>query len=73
MTGKILSGVTSCYLLAPEVSALLHYMPDFKNRFLFCTLCNTGTPIGKPAAGVNCTKWSPPLCTYSFGEGQKPT
>jgi len=73
MTGKILSGVTSCYLLAPEVSALLHYMPDCKHHFLFCTLCNIGTRIGKPAAGVNRTKRSPPLCSYSFEEGQKPT
>ncbi|MCW1877225.1 site-specific integrase [Erwinia sp. INIA-01] len=41
------NGVTPFYLLAPEVSALLHYMPDRKHHFLFSTLWNTGARIGE--------------------------
>lgn len=41
------TGATPCYLLAPEVSALLHYMPDRKHHFLFSTLWNTGARIGE--------------------------
>ncbi len=41
------NGVTPFYLLAPEVSALLHYMPDRRHHFLFSTLWNTGARIGE--------------------------
>lgn len=41
------SGVTPAYLLAPEVAALLHYMPDRRHHFLFSTLWNTGARIGE--------------------------
>ena len=30
------------YLLAPEVSALLHYVPDLHRKMLLATLWNTG-------------------------------
>lgn len=30
------------YLLAPEVSALLHYVPDLHRRMLLATMWNTG-------------------------------
>ena len=33
------------YLLAPEVSALLHYVPDLHRRMLLATLWNTGARI----------------------------
>lgn len=29
------------YLLAPEVSALLHYVPDLRRKMLLATLWNT--------------------------------
>lgn len=32
------NGVTPAYLLAPEVSALLFYMPDLRHYMLFSTL-----------------------------------
>lgn len=38
------------YLLAPEVSALLHYMPDLYHRTLFATLWNTGARINEALA-----------------------
>jgi len=38
------------YLLAPEVSALLHYMPDLKRKTLFATLWNTGARINEALA-----------------------
>lgn len=41
------NGVTPFYLLAPEVSALLYYMPDRRHHFLFSTLWNTGARIGE--------------------------
>lgn len=41
------NGVTPFYLLAPEVSALLYYMPDRRHHFLFITLWNTGARIGE--------------------------
>lgn len=40
------NGKTPFYLLAPEISALLHYMPDQRHHFLFSTLWNTGARIG---------------------------
>jgi len=33
------------YLLAPEVSALLHYVPDLQRKMLLATLWNTGARI----------------------------
>lgn len=33
------------YLLASEVSALLHYVPDLHRKMLFTTLWNTGARI----------------------------
>jgi len=41
------NGATPFYLLAPEVNALLHYMPDRKHHLLFSTLWNTGARIGE--------------------------
>lgn len=35
------------YLLAPEVSALLHYVPDLHRRMLLSTLWNTGARINE--------------------------
>ncbi|BFT83874.1 tyrosine-type recombinase/integrase (plasmid) [Enterobacter pseudoroggenkampii] len=41
------NGVTPAYLLAPEVSALLFYMPDLRHYMLFSTFWNTGVRIGE--------------------------
>jgi integrase len=41
------TGVTPAYLLAPEVSALLWYMPDQRHHMLFATMWNTGIRIGE--------------------------
>jgi len=41
------NGKTPFYLLSPEVSALLHYIPDRRHHFLFSTLWNTGARIGE--------------------------
>ena len=38
------------YLLAPEVSALLHYVPDLYRRMLLSTLWNTGARINEALA-----------------------
>ncbi|EOV0239446.1 site-specific integrase [Salmonella enterica] len=38
------------YLLAPEVSALLHYVPDLHRRVLLATLWNTGARINETLA-----------------------
>ena len=38
------------YLLAPEVSALLHFMPDLRRKMLFSTLRNTGARISEALA-----------------------
>ena len=35
------------YLSAPEVSALLHYVPDLHRKMLFTTLWSTGARINK--------------------------
>lgn len=43
----IVNGVTPTYLLAPEVSALLFYMPDLRHYILFSTFWNTGVWIGE--------------------------
>ncbi|HBA8104000.1 TPA: tyrosine-type recombinase/integrase [Escherichia coli] len=41
------TGATPAYLLAPEVSALLFYMPDQRHHMLFATLWNTGMRSGE--------------------------
>lgn len=41
------TGATPAYLLAPEVSALIFYMPDQRHHMLFATLWNTGMRIGE--------------------------
>ena len=38
------------YLLATEVSALLHYVPDLHRRMLLATLWNTGARINEALA-----------------------
>jgi hypothetical protein len=38
------------YLLAPEVSALLHYVPVLHRKMLFTTLWNTGAHINEALA-----------------------
>ena len=38
------------YLLAPEVSALLHYVPDLHRKMLLATLWNTGARINEAPA-----------------------
>lgn len=38
------------YLLAPEVSALLHYVPDLRRKMLLATLWNTGVRINEALA-----------------------
>ncbi|EEE9161676.1 tyrosine-type recombinase/integrase, partial [Salmonella enterica subsp. enterica serovar Kimberley] len=38
------------YLLAPEVSALLHYVPDLYRKILLATLWNTGARINEALA-----------------------
>jgi len=38
------------YLLAPEVSALLHYIPDLRRKMLLATLWNTGARINEALA-----------------------
>ncbi|HCM1865995.1 TPA: phage integrase family protein [Salmonella enterica subsp. houtenae serovar 43:z4,z32:-] len=38
------------YLLAPEVSALLHYVPDLHHKMLLATLWNTGARINEALA-----------------------
>lgn len=43
----ILIGAPLAYLLAPEVSALLFYMPDPRHCMQFSTFWNTGVRIGE--------------------------
>ncbi|ECE0486509.1 phage integrase family protein [Salmonella enterica subsp. enterica] len=38
------------YLLAPEISALLHYVPDLQRKTLFSTLWNSGARINEALA-----------------------
>lgn len=38
------------YLLAPEVCALLHYVPDLRRKMLLATLWNTGARINEALA-----------------------
>lgn len=44
------SGQLPKYLLAPEVSALLHYVPDLHRKMLLATLWNTGARINEALA-----------------------
>jgi integrase len=37
-------------MLAPEVSALLHYVPDLHRKMLLATLWNTGARINEALA-----------------------
>lgn len=46
-TAVALLRATPAYLLAPEVSALLFYMPDQRHHMLFATMWNTGIRIGE--------------------------
>lgn len=43
----ILTDATLTYPLAPEVRALLFYMPDLCHYMLFSTFLNTGVRIGE--------------------------
>ncbi|WP_071941181.1 tyrosine-type recombinase/integrase [Pantoea agglomerans] len=55
------------YLLAPEVSALLHYVPDLHRKMLFTTLWNTGARINEALAltrGISA--WRRPTLTCSW-------
>ena len=38
------------YLLAPEVSALLHYIPNLRRKMLLATLWNTGARTNEALA-----------------------
>ena len=44
------TGGTTAYLLPPEVSALLHYVPDLRRKMLLATLWNTGARINEALA-----------------------
>ncbi|MCQ4942527.1 site-specific integrase, partial [Escherichia coli] len=41
------TGASPAYLLSPEVSALLFYMPDLRHDMLFATLWITGMRFGE--------------------------
>ncbi|HBA9711028.1 TPA: phage integrase family protein, partial [Escherichia coli] len=46
----LVQGELPKYLLAPEVSALLHYVPDLHRKMLLATLWNTGARINEALA-----------------------
>lgn len=48
------------YLLAPEVSALLHYVPDLHRKMLLATLWNTGARINEALALTRRFSLAPP-------------
>lgn len=48
------------YLLAPEVSALLHYVPDLRRKMLLATLWNTGARINEALALTRGFSLAPP-------------
>ncbi len=55
------------YLLAPEVSALLHYVPDLHHKMLLATLWNTGARINEALAltrGIFRWPRPTPLCSW---------
>lgn len=55
------------YLLAPEVSALLHYVPDLHRKMLFATLWNTGARINEALALTRSDfHWHRPTRLYSW-------
>lgn len=41
------TGATPAYLLAPEVSALLYYMPDQRHHMLFATMWGPSGPADR--------------------------
>ncbi len=55
------------YLLAPEVSALLHYIPDLYRKTLVDTLWNSGARINEALAlGRTDFLLQPPIRSYSW-------
>jgi len=55
------------YLLAPEVSAILHYVPDLHRKMLLATLWNTGARINEALAlGRSDFILQPPTRLYSW-------
>lgn len=67
------NGVTPFYLLAPEVNALLHYMPDRRHHFLFSTLWNTGARIGEACTLTpESFELDGPVRAHSVGENEEP-
>ena len=46
----LVQGELPKYMLAPEVSALLHYVPDLHRKMLLATLWNTGARINEALA-----------------------
>lgn len=44
---RMATGATPAYLLAPEVSTLLYFMPDQRHHMLFATIWNTVIRIGE--------------------------
>lgn len=46
----LVQGELPKYLLAPEISALLHYVPDLHRKMLLATLWNTGARINEALA-----------------------
>lgn len=60
------TGATPAYLLAPEVSALLWYMPDQRHHMLFATMWNTGIRIGE-ARTLTPESFDWMVCALLFG------
>ena len=60
------TGATPAYLLAPEVSALLWYMPDQRHHMLFATMWNTGIRIGE-ARTLTPESFDLMVCALLFG------
>ena len=58
------------YLLAPEVSALLHYVPDLHRKMLLTTLWNTGARINEALALTRSDFSRPALPVRATGNPQ---
>lgn len=58
------------YLLAPEVSALLHYVPDLHRKMLLTTLWNTGARINEALALTRSDFPGPALPVRATGNPQ---
>lgn len=58
------------YLLAPEVSALLHYVPDLHHKMLLATLWNTGARINEALALTRGIFAGPALPLCAAGHAQ---